>query len=305
MKILIAILLSLTIQNLFSQNLITLNSHRNKDNSVDIEYSKNKSGSYCLYLNFTDYENTLTPQRKFVVKDTRGFLLKLSPITRNKSVRYSYTYMYRRGIPNSKVDTSFVYLLPFKSNTSVEVRYLNNLNAKYFDKEEPETWKAFQFISNRPDTVCSVRKGTVVNVVDNYSIDTTHAYSFSSKRNMIMIEHLDGTFARYQGLDGKNIFVKEGDEVLPNQSLGTLIQYDKNEIYQLRFAIDYLTEKPMEEDAKTGKFSYEYLDPYFQTTEGILKLKPRKKFIAKIPKEIIIKELSKKEIKKRKKTEKE
>jgi len=113
-----------------------------------------------------------------------------------------------------------------------------------------------------------------------------------------MIEHLDGTFARYQGLNGKNIFVKEGDDVLPNQPLGTLIQYDKNEIYQLRFAIDYLTEKPLELDAKTGKFSYEYLDPYFQTTEGVLKLKPRKKFTTKIPEEIIIKELSKKEIKK-------
>ncbi len=300
MRNLTLILLLLTIQNLFSQNTITVNSKRNKDNSVDIEYTKNKPGTYCIYLNFKNLENTLTPRNKFIVKDNSGFLEKLNPIDKNRFIKYSYTYSYRRGTPNPNVDTSFVYLLPFKSNTTVEVKYLNNLGTRYFDKEEPENFRAFQIIRDIPDTICSLRKGIVVSVINNYSIDTTHIYSYSSKRNSIMIEHNDGTFARYEGFDSENIFIKEGDTVLPNQPLGTLIQYDQKGTYQLRFAIYFLTEKPIEGENVMVKNSNKYLNPYFQTTEGIVKLKPKERYTTKISEEIILKELSKKEIKKRK-----
>src|SRR5690554_5869501 len=300
MKIFIVILLSLTTQIIFSQNIITLKSQRNKDNSVNIQYTKNKPGSYHVYLNFTRYENMLLPQKRFIIKGSEGFLLKLRPINNQKPISYSYTYTYKREIPNSKVDTSFIYLLPFKNNTSIKVNHLNNLEAKYFDEEEPKNWKAFQFLSNKPDTICSVRKGVIVNVIDNYSIDTTHTYSFSSRRNAILIEHLDGTFARYQGLDGEKIFIKEGDIVLPNQPLGILTQYDKKEIYQLRFSIFYITENPLENHKNNEKSSAEYLDPYFQTTEDILKLSPRNKFTTKVTEDILIKELSKRELKNKK-----
>ncbi len=300
MRNLILILLILTIQNLFSQNTITLKSKRNNDNSVDIEYTKNKPGTYCIYLNFNNLENTLTPRKKFIVKDNNGFLEKLKPIDRNRFINYSYTYSYKRGIPNPKVDSTFVYLLPFKNNTTIEVRYLNNLETKYFDKEELDNFKAFQIIRDKPDTVCSIRKGVAISVINNYSIDTTYTYSYSSRRNSITIEHNDGTFAKYEGFDSDNIFIKEGDLVLPNQPLGTLIQYDKRGTYQLRFAINYLTENPIDEDNKKLKNSNKYLDPYFQTAEGIVKLKPKVKYTTKILEEIIVKELSKKEIKKRK-----
>lgn len=296
----ILILLLFTIQNLFSQNSIVLNSKRNKDNSVDIEYTKNKPGTYCVNLDFKSYENTLTPRKKYIIKNTSGLLERLSPIDKNKFISYSYTYSYRRGIPNPKVDTSFVYLLPFKNNTTFEVKYLNNLEIKYFDKEEPENFKAFQSIRNKPDTICSVRKGIAVNVIDNYSIDTTNVYSYSSKRNSIMIEHNDGTFARYEGFDSENIFVKEGDAVLPNQPLGTLIPYDQKKTYQLRFAIYYPLEKQLEGENIQMLNSNKYLNPYFQTTEGIVRLKPQKKYTTKISEEIIVKELNKKELKKRK-----
>jgi len=284
----------------YSQNQIKLTSKRNKDNSVDIHFSKDMPGTYCIYLNFSNYENTLTPKRKFIVEDYNGFLYSLKPIDRTKFINYTYSYNYKRGIPNPKTDTAFVYLLPFRNNSPVEVRFLNNLGAKYFDKEEPKNWKAFQFICHKADTICSVRKGIVIRVVDNFSIDTTKVFSYSSSRNLIMIEHPDGTFARYEGFDNKNIFVKQGDIVLPNQALGTLIQYDKSGVYQLRFAIDYLTEN-RSDDKEKQRSSYDYLDPYFQTTEGVQKLALRKTYITKTSDDLIIKELSRKDQKKRQK----
>lgn len=282
----------------FSQNTILLKSERNADNSYQITYTKDLPGTYCIYLNFSSYENTMKPERKFLVNDYSGILTTLKPIINSKSVSFSYSYTYRRGIPNPKIDSTFVYLLPFKNNKKVGVQFLNNLEAKYFDKDEPKNWKSFLFLSNQPDTVCAVRKGLVVKVIDNFTIDTSYVYSYSSKRNMIMIEHKDGTFAKYQGFNGKNIFVKEGDTVLPNQPLGTLIQYDKKGNYQLRFSIDYLTENPNEDSKSTKISSYEYINPLFQTTEGLVKLSKQKKYECVITKDVILKELSKKEIKK-------
>jgi hypothetical protein len=79
-----------------------------------------------------------------------------------------------------------------------------------------------------------------------------------------------------------------------------LIQYDQRGTYQLRFAIYFLTEKPIEGENIKVKNSSKYLEPYFLTTDGIVKLKPKERYTTKISEEIILKELSKKEIKKRK-----
>lgn len=305
MKVVLLFFLLLVTEIGFSQHIISIESENNDDNSVDFKYTKTKSGTYYLHFNFTNYENTLTPQRKFTIKSYNGVLMKLKPISDNANIRYSYTYTYTRGLPNPKIDTSFVYILPFKNNITVEIRYLSYLKSKYFGKEEPKTWKSFQFISNKPDTVCSIRKGIVVNVVDKYAIDTTNTYSYSSERNSIMIEHPDGTFANYEGLDSEGIFVKEGDMVYPNQPLAKLIRYDKNKSYQLRLTIDYLTVGYLANNEKVEKCSYEYIDPYFQTTNGITKLAAGSKYTAKVTEDLIVKELSKKELKNRLKTSKE
>ncbi len=280
----------------FSQSTIVLKSEISPDKSVNIYYTKTTPGTYTIYLNFLEYENTLTPQTKFVVNDYTGFLFSMKPINTNKYIRYTYNYNYRRGYVNPKIDSSFVYILPFKENKSIEVRFLTNL-AKHFDIDEPETWKSFQFICHNADTVCSVRKGIVVKVVDNYSIDTTANYSYSSKRNLIFIEHKDGTFAKYSGFNGNHIFVKEGDIVFPNQPLGILAQYDKGGSFQLRFSIEYLKENYNKDDDK-NKFLYNFINPFFMTSNGIEKLEARKKYETKFTDDLIKKELSKKELKK-------
>jgi len=301
MRNVIGLILLLCIQQLYSQNELLLSSKVNRDNSVDINYKKTMPGNYFVYLIFKQYDNTYTPKTKFVADSYNGFLFGLTPIDNNRAITYSYSYMYYRGILNAKIEPEFVYLLPFKDNTSFEARFLTNIDALYFNKQEPKNWKSFQFNCNKSDTICCARKGTVINVVDNYSIDTTKSYSYSSQRNYIIIEHKDGTFAKYEGFDGKKIFVKQGDVVLPNQSLGKLIQYDKTGTYQLRFSIDYLIENPSEKENTIQRFTYAYIDPYFQSTEGVVKLVSQKTYTTKISEDLILKELNKKEIKKRQK----
>lgn len=301
MRKIIGIILLFSIQYLHAQNRVVITQRNNQDNSVDIYYNKDMPGTYCIYLNFSKYENTLKPERKFIIDNYSGVLCRLKPIDGNKSITYSYSYIYKQGFPNPKFDSTFVYLLPLKNNNPIEVRYLSNLNAKYFEEEEPKNWKAFQFIRNKADTICSVRKGIVVDIVDKYSVDTTNNYLYSSNRNFIMIEHKDGTYAKYEGLDNKNIFVKLGDVVLPNQPLAKLIQYDKSGNFQLRFSVYYLNEDLLEIENSKKRNIYGYIDPYFQTTEGIVKLASRKTYISNITENLIIKELSKKELKIRQK----
>lgn len=301
MKNAIGIFLLFCVQYLYSQNQILLSAKINADRSVDIRYDKTMRGSYFVYLNFKQYDNTYTPESRFVINGQEGLLCKLTPTDPNRGIGYSYSYIYYRGIPKAKVEPEFVYLLPFKDNISFEARFLNNAQVEYFEKKEPKNWKSFQFMCDKADTVCCARKGMVISVVDKYAIDTTKSYSYSSLRNYVVIEHKDGTFAKYEGLDGKHIFVKEGDIVLPNQSLGQLIQYDKSGTYQLRFTIDYLIENPSEKENTLERFSYAYIDPYFQTSEGIVRLASHKTYITKISEDLILKELSKREIKNRQK----
>jgi len=46
---------------------------------------------------------------------------------------------------------------------------------------------------------------------------------------------------------------------------------------------------------------YNYVNPYFQTTDGLLRLAQNKKYTTQITEDVIIKELSAKELKKRNK----
>ena len=305
MKKTIWLIIFLSFQYSFSQNHVVLRTERNQDNSVDVFYSKDVPGNYCIYLNFTSYENTLTPEHKFIIDDYEGKLFTLKPTNKDKYIQFSYNYTYKRGIPNPKLDSTFVYLLPFKNNCCMKVWYLTNLGAKYFHQEEPKNWNAFQFICNKTDTICSARKGIVVSVVADYSVDTTQLVTYSSNRNTILVEHKDGTFAKYEGFDKDKIFVKQGSLVLPNQPLGVLSQYDKSGTYQLRFSVYYLIEPKIDNSSdnsdKKRKMDYNYVNPYFQTTDGLLRLAQNKKYTTQITEDVIVKELSARELKKRNK----
>jgi len=306
MRKIIWLIILLSFQYSFSQNHVVLRTEINQDNGFDVFYSKDVPGNYCIYLSLTNYENTSAPEHKFIIDNAEGKLFTLKPTNKERPIRFSYKYTYKRGIPNPKVDSAFVYLLPFKNNCSVKVWYLTNLGPKYFHQEEPKNWNAFQFICSKTDTICSARKGIVVSVVADYSTDTTHQQvSYSSNRNAIMVEHKDGTFAKYEGFDKDKIFVKPGSLVLPNQPLGLLTQYDKGGSYQLRFSVDYLIEPKFDDSSdsqeKKRRMDYNYVNPYFQTTDGLLRLAQNKKYTTQITEDVIIKELSARELKKRNK----
>ena len=286
------------------ERIITVTCQINSNNGYDFSYDKIVEGSYLVIVKLNNAENANETEFKEIVKSPHGFLFSLKPVIKNNPVRFStYSTSYLRGIPNPKIDTSFVYALPYKKGNTFSAAYLTNLNQKYFGNISNLKYKAFEFNSKDCDTVCSIRKGIVINVVDKYEMDTTIGKSYTSHVNSILIEQPDGTFASYSGFKKGSIWVKEGQTVLPYTPLGTLAHYDSNKTYSLRLSvyfladtkIDYDTDKPV--TLKTSKNYYEHIDPWFLTDKGVQKLMNHKPYCSDFSEYVSEHEMDKKELK--------
>lgn len=283
---------------------ITVTSQPNTNNGYDFSYDKIAEGSYLVIVKLNDAVNANETEFKEVVKSPHRILFSVYPVIKNAPVRFStYSTSYLRGIPNPKIDTSFVYALPYKKGNTFSVAYLSNLKQKYFGNISNLKFKAFEFNSKDCDTVCSIRKGIVVAVVDKYEMDTTIGKSYTSHVNSILIEQPDGTLASYTGFKKGSIWVKEGQTVLPYSPLGLLAHYDSNKIYSLRLSVFFLADTKIDYDndkpvtLKTSKNYYEYIDPLFLTDKGVMKLMNHKPYCSDFSEYVSEHEMDKRELK--------
>jgi TonB family protein len=240
---------------------------------------------------------------KQVVTGSSGFLFSVNPLIKNTPVSFStYTTMYYRGVPNPKTDNSFVYGLPYPRGNSFTVSFMTDLS-KSFGNTGAKNFKAFEFSSKSFDTICAVRKGVVVSVVDKYEMDTTTGKSYTSNVNSVLIEQPDGTLASYEGFQRGSIFVKEGQSVLPYTPLGILSYYDVRKLHSLRLMIYYLsnanvgkvTDQPV--TLKTSVSNNEFIDPLFLTDMGVTKLMNHKSYRSAFNEFVLENEMSRKELK--------
>ncbi|GAA3638118.1 hypothetical protein [Flavivirga jejuensis] len=291
--------------NILSQEkTIKIKTERNKDKSVDFYYKKNLPGSFHLTIKFTTLENTKAYTYREVVKSNYGFLFKLKPKNANESIKYSYRTSYIRGIPNPKIDSLFTYTLPFKKGKHVIIHENNNVGEKYFNDEKPKNWKSYGIKRKQADTVTNMRKGIVVKITNKFDTDTLVKKKFTTQINRILIEHADGTFASYKGFKKDAIFVKLGQKVYPQTELGILDIF--NESYRLYFNIYYLKTDSLNSKEKSTltkrKRNYAYITPYYYTEKGAVQLENKNKYKIVFDDEAFLKEFSKKEFKKYKKT---
>jgi len=291
--------------NLISQEKnIEITYKRNDDKSVDINYKKKLPGSYYLKLDFTLLENSYQSTFKGVIKNNSGNITRLRPINKNEHINFSYKYTTIIGNPNSKADSLFKYVLPFKKGKKVTIDEATNLGEKYFGSERPVNWKSYVVYMDSPDTICNMRKGIVVKITDKYESDTLFEKSYTSKRNAVIIEHSDGTYASYTGFKKNSIFVKLGQTVYPQNNLGMIDIFNTGK-YRLSFAIYHLIDSdlknPQKQNLKNQKNRYAFLTPYFITENGNEKIKARKEYTTFSIEKIRFKEFTKRELKKYKK----
>jgi len=306
--VVISFILCITsILEIFGQSkIINIESQRNNDKSIDIIYEKSKPGSYTVMIEFTKLENATIINRKFIgtVDGNRGIVLKLRRKDPEQGISYGYTTSYIRGRYNPKIKKDFVYTLPFKKGNKVKVKEANNLSKKYFDSQLPDNWKSFVFKAKDTDTIVAVRKGLVIEVRDKYKLDTIS--HFTSKKNQVLIEHNDGTIAVYKGFSKNGIFVKAGQIVYPQTSLGVFdAKGNKGNNNVLHFNISYLSnikiDSQIKKKLKDKKSRSTFLSPNFLTNQGIMKLGDKQVYTVEVNEDVMFSEFTRRERKKYKK----
>lgn len=287
-----------------AQNKIDVKSERNEDNSITYSYEKRMPGNYLVYLQIQQVGNTIPPSDRITISGYSGTLFTLKPISDKAGIAFRFRYGYLRGKYKPKPDFDFVYTLPFKNGKEVKVDEITTVSASA-GVSEPNNWKAFQFTtSSASDSVFVARKGMIVEVVENKDPDYNMEYSFKQEANYVIIEHKDGTLARYDVLEKNSVAPEEGDMVYPGDFLGMAGTYDKKENKQLRFRVYYLNKLEDEmlwgsRKMSDGNSFYSHLNPVFMTKEGATRLKKGDFTTAMINDELITEEMTKREKRKR------
>lgn len=279
---------------------IQLSSITNKDGSIDILYDGNFKGSFFLKLQFSYLQNATYSDFGHVVQSYRGKLTTLKPIYPINGISFRYSYQYWRGRPVKEYNKNQIYLFPYREGKSVMVQYLNHIN-QILDLPVPANWVSYAFITENPDTIFSCRKGIVVDVINEFQTDTLKLYKYQSQKNYIVVEHEDGTLARYSGFELDKIHVKLGEKVFPGTPIGIIGRYDKTTNYfVLNIAFYYLdTSHKTVEAGSNNSFGifYNYLTPMFLTNYGIQTLVGNDIYQVVTSDEVVKSEMTKKEIK--------
>ena len=272
--------------------------HSSKE--FEIHAKKNTIGSYSVLIRFNSFENTSGVNNpSLLVVNNSGNILSLKPMDENKHANCSYRYYYIRGYQSRRLDSSFVYRLPFsESKTSVMAISLYNIDNLYFNGKSGANWCSWQFKLNKNDTVYAMRKGMVVDVDDKHDPLDVNGVSFNTKYNSLTVEHVDGTLCRYHVIEKSSMMVSLGDMVFPGTPLAKAGVFDNSNNYQVRVDIHYPEVDRNISNPEVSPFRHVYYNPCFMTHQGVKKLKHGDEVIAVMTKDLLQKEMTKREIKK-------
>lgn len=276
----------------------------NTDQSIDFNYAKEMPGNYYVHIQFSNMSNCYTTEYKGVVSDYGGTILNLKPTNPQQGISYSFNYRFTRGTPNPKIEDTFQYILPFKTGKKEQFFEAGNLGEKYFGQEKNDSWKSYVVLLNKPDSIFCMRKGIVVKLTNEYDNEMSTTNEYTSKRNSMLIEHQDGTFAEYKGFQKDSFKVKLGQLVFPYTLLGVVALFDKTDNkYRFDFNLYYLNnvdnlDRDEHQSIKNYKHQYKYIAPKFFTSDGSITIETTKEYTATCNEAILLQEMSRSEKKK-------
>ncbi|RKQ50172.1 peptidase M23-like protein [Roseivirga pacifica] len=284
---------------------IELSYDRTDDNDY-IFYATNKSDFNYHVAVYFKYLTGLTADTKLPagknISSGRTRILKLSQFGLN-SPNFNWGYTYKKGVANPDLK-EVPYVLPVTAGTKVRMIPLKSLEELYTDRVPQEDFYAIGFQLSEGDTICAARGGKVIDLIQDQESDLENL-RFSSTRNQIVIEHKDGSQARYSVFKKNSAMVKLSDEILT----GTPIALAGGEKYEsglhTRLVVSYLKYDADGDGGNAGEYSWAYLKPKFITafdTENAIVLEKPLKYTAAINEEVIMAEMSKREKKKYRKT---
>lgn len=266
------------------------------DKSAVISADKAYPGTQTVLIQFQTLENcSNASQTERIEVHQSGPVLTLRPANDRKSVRCSYTYQVFDHAVDPKVDREFLYRLPYPAlrkakvnRTASDVGLLSERNRK----KDPVRLLGYRFELVSGDTVYAARKGRVIEVKLPQNPEKRADRAYTRDQSKILIEHNDGTIARYGSVE--DIQVKEGETVYPFTPLGLVSSID-GKSYFLNFSVYYRSsENPTEEH----RFPLVYLTPRFAAEEGDTELSAGKSYAPRVDNALLTREMNKRERKK-------
>ena len=256
------------------QDPIEVDYVKNQDNSLSFNFSKKNPGTYFLIIDFKSLRNTESSKRQTkILKYNNGPLFKLKPNSANQQIEFQWSYKYYKGNINSKIKPNFKYILPFKKGETVKPVDLSSVESVTFNSQLPKEWKSYSFSFDETQSVKAIRKGVVIDIENNFEIDTLKIVDYYSNHNSISVEHNDGTVANYKGFHKNKIIVKLGETVFPQTELGELAKFNSKSLYRLYLSLYYyktINGKNLNNISTSDDYEILYLRPkFFQNGEAI------------------------------------
>ena len=171
-----------------------------------------------------------------------------------------------QGFLNPVLDPAVTYVLPFKKGKKVTIYVSTRPDIS------PEKWKKYIVHSNLPDSIYSMRDGLVVAIKTIIRFDKDQVTKQASLKE-IVVEHPDGTFASYLGIEENSIAVKIGQSINSKSYMGVMDKIN-NGGYRFIFDIFY-----HELDDKNYRGNLVTVNPSFITQKGVEKLESKKEYV--------------------------
>jgi hypothetical protein len=286
-KTLLLLILSVafTLQS-FAQIEVTT---RNEGGNIIFDVNSDKEGSYTLGLKFSElrgYKSSLGNTAIIPIKG--GLNREVYKLTKegNTTTNYRYTYTYYQGKYNAKPNMNYPYILPASEGKRLYTSHSTNIEYM-IGKTDGDSILGIVFRYAEADTVCAIRSRKVV-AVEHSKRDRIEpgqgvvTYDRDSQ-NTIIIEHADGTIVRYVCITSAQTLVKSGDRIIAGQPLAVL--EEEKDFPRIAISVSYLTKE----------LKHKIIIPMFYTEKGLSELNFGKEYHSASTRDIIEKELTKKE----------
>lgn len=263
----------------------------NENGDVFFDVDSDKKGSQTLVLRFSElYGYQESHRSEVIIPINSGLNRAVYKLTKRReepsSFRYSYTC--RRGKYNAKPDKDYPYILPAKAGTLLSISKFENMKYR-LGKSDIDSIIGIAFNYKGLDTICAMRSGEVIeikhNEEDSKNPKADIVYDKSS-RNIVMVEHADGSIVRYVCITPVNVLIEEGERIIAGQPIAVF----KEDVNRQRMGIHLFH--------LTREVKNEIIIPKFFTEEGITLLNSGKQYQSISTNELLEKELTKKEKKK-------
>lgn len=255
----------------------------------------NYPGTLTVLITLKELENCNMSEgtTRYEVHGNGVRLVTLRPSDPQSGIGFRYSYRTIKGRVNPPVDTLLVCRMPCSTRKPVRVTGGVNVLDRLRKPREEQRRLGTHFRMERGDTVYAARRGVVTEVrLAEKRAEDAPRVSFTSRSTSVQVEQRDGSFAWYVCLDGENLFVSEGDEVLPGTPLALAGTYD-GERYNVSVQFFYYRTKS---DQATE--SVHFFPPFATAEQGDVVPEHGKSYTPAMNDELLMRELTKKELKK-------